>query len=98
MKPKHNSAWPIPITSRTMPPPESLRSHHDLNRIRIAAWNVIGISDHLHRNQQQTVEVKKLGRYNVGFPPTPISHSHYTSLVDRLVRFKSHGRMPAIFK
>jgi hypothetical protein len=42
----------MPVTSITMIAPASLRSDRARHRVGIAARLQIGISDHLHRNQQ----------------------------------------------
>src|SRR2546427_4664778 len=44
----------IPVTSITMISPASLRSDRDRHRVGISARDQIGITDHLHRNQQNS--------------------------------------------
>jgi len=48
----------IPVTSSTMISPASLRSDHDRHRIGTSDRDQIGITDHLHRNQQIDVQLQ----------------------------------------
>src|SRR5437870_13897478 len=50
----------IPVTSITMISPASLRSDRDRHRVGISARDQIGITDHLHRNQQKVLRYQKI--------------------------------------
>src|SRR6266436_3378346 len=51
----------IPVTSITMISPASLRSDRDRHRVGISARDQIGITDHLHRNQQPNSSTARIG-------------------------------------
>src|SRR5437870_331199 len=69
----------IPVTSITMISPASLRSDRDRHRVGISARDQIGITDHLHRNQQVAllVDQRKQGNPLDNLPATIEVLTHF---------------------